>query len=925
MSDRSDDKLVQAFVGEASGYLPEVRAALEGCQREDFPAEGLKGIHRLMHNLKGASAMVGLDSVKILATVIEEFIEERSELQNPPNPEQATVLLEGIGALEAWIDAPAAWEPRLEDVAGRVKQRLEGVAQPGPDSAQTLAGSGGTPVGTAGSTTDDEFAELREIFALEAEEHLQTIGALLPRWSESPEDLSLLQEIRRSAHTVKGSAGMVGLKDVQNIAHRMEDLLDGLYEKTCAFSQEAVDILFSAFDQLEAAAAGESQAMSADLEQRVENVLQGRIAESRPKTQKAPAAVSKDQPAPQSESTESKAAQPAKTTQPASGETTASSSYVRVRGDRLADLVNLVTELAINRTAFERRMQLLTKEIGELAPSVRQLRGVAGRLDTEFELATLGSGKQNPSENDGFDELEMDQYTEFHSLSRSIQERTDDISAVHGSLNQLLSDFDQALNRQRRVSSDIHDGLMRLQMVPFESIAARLERTTRQTAQAIDKQVAFRLHGGLVEVDKTVLDGLIDPLMHALRNAVDHGLESPIERQSVGKPERGLVQVTASHEGTQVVIRVRDDGQGVNPERIRNMAVEKGLVDQKTANELSDTQAMELLFIPGFSTAGKISEISGRGVGMDVVRSQTEKLGGTVRIDSTQGSGSTLSFRIPMSLAMMRALAVQADGATYMLPLASVERVVRMDAADAKDAVEAGYVYEGSAIEAVWLTSELGGNPPELNDTELVSLLVVRCAEGTIALVVEAVESAQEIAIKDFTSHARRIPGFLGGTITGEGSVVLILDPDSFGQRSDAMALSTTKLLAQTQQLRTTVLLVDDSLSIRRVVGSQLSAAGINVESATNGQDALEVLDALDTIPDLMILDIEMPRMDGFELMGLLRSSDQYRDIPVIFQTSRSGKRHRERAEQLGASAYLIKPYDERTLLSSIDELLGKS
>ncbi|MFK7897372.1 MAG: Hpt domain-containing protein [Myxococcota bacterium] len=919
MSIQRDENLVQAFIGEASGYLPDVRAALEGCQRRDYPAESLRGIHQLMHNLKGASAMVGLDSVQVLSTVIEEFIEERSELQTPPTPEQARVLLEGIEALEAWIKDPAAWDPRLAGVSERIKASLSGKqrsAGPGEDAAQPAE----TENEPRASATSEEFAELREIFALEAEEHLQTIGALLPRWSESPEERPLLQEIRRSAHTVKGSAGMVGLKDVQNIAHRMEDLLDGLYEKTCDFSQEAVDVLYSIFDQLEACAEGKAQSLSPALERRVDAILEGRIVNASESTSSQEVRSTGEEN--EEAATESLPAAP-KQNPPIATNDTSKGAYVRVRGDRLADLVNLVTELAVNRTAFERRMQLLSREIEELAPSVRQLRGVASRLDTEFELATLGSGSQSPSETEGFDELEMDQYTEFHSLSRSIQERTDDISAVHTSLNQLLSDFDQTLNRQRRVSSDIHDGLTRLQMVPFETIAARLERTTRQTAQIVDRQVAFRLHGGLIEVDKTVLDGLIDPLMHALRNAVDHGLETPLERQSVGKPERGLVQVTASHEGTQVVIRVRDDGQGINPDRIRQLAVEKGLIEASTAAELSDAQAINLVFVPGFSTAGEISEISGRGVGMDVVQSQTEKLGGSVRLESTIGSGSTLSFRIPMSLAMMRALAVQADGSTYMLPLAAVERVVRMDVADARAAVKEGYVFDRQAIEASWLNTALGGNQPTFDDQALVSILVIRSPEGHTALVVESVESAQEIAIKDFGSHTRGIPGFLGGTITGEGNVVLILDPDSFGQGSAMSALSATAILDNAQQLRTTVLLVDDSLSIRRVVGSQLSAAGFDVGSAVNGQDALEVLETLDRVPDLIILDIEMPRMDGFELMGLLRSSDRYREIPVIFQTSRSGKRHRDRASQLGASAYLTKPYDGRTLLSSIDEILG--
>lgn len=903
-----DETLLRAFCEEAEQYVPVLRSALEACGRGDFAPDGLPNIHRLAHNLKGASAMVALEPVTRVATLIEVQLADCVERQAAPGAARAKPLLRCVDALESWLAAPDTGVRVLDACWQEVHHELQTLGEPG------------TPVAKA-PKPDDANDELREIFRLEAEEHLEVIGGMLPRWTRAPEDRELLLEIRRAAHTLKGSAGMVGLQDVQHIAHRMEDVLDALYDGACSPGPNVSSVLFEMFDVLESAAHADGVTITVDeaLEARVVALLAGstpeeaaprlapQVADTPPLEADARAPSRSDDLAPAQETSEVMQTSP----------------MMRVSTERLGDLVNTVSELVINRSAFERRLGQLSTEIEELAPNVRSLRQVSGRLETEYELATLGSGGEIASDSGDFDELEMDQYTEFHSLSRSVQERIDDISAVQGSLQQLVAELDQVLNSQRQLSSEIHDGLMRLRMVPFQTISGKLERTSQQTAATLGREVAFRLHGGGTELDKSVLDRLADPLLHVIRNAVDHGLEPAAEREAIGKPRLGLIQVSVAYEGTQVVVRVRDDGRGAEPSHIRQQAVDRGLMTRDQADALSDDAAINLLFAPGFSTANEVSEISGRGVGMDVVRTSVEKLDGTVRFASSPGRGSTLTIRLPIALAIMRTLTVETVGEYYAVPLASVDRVIRLPWQDVEGRTTVDI--DGEELKVQFLDQVLGCAPRERAPTSLVSVLLTKSFDATVAIVVDRVERSQEVVVKDFASHARRVPGCLGGTISGDGDVMVILDTEVLAERGQAALRETELDAVLATSRRSTVMLVDDSLSVRRIVSSQLEAAGYEVQVAVDGSDALETLEAMKTLPDAIVLDVEMPKMDGFELLGLLRRSERYRDIPVAFQTSRAGQRHRQRAAELGAQAYLVKPYDDRTLTETLRSIIRPS
>jgi chemosensory pili system protein ChpA (sensor histidine kinase/response regulator) len=507
----------------------------------------------------------------------------------------------------------------------------------------------------------------------------------------------------------------------------------------------------------------------------------------------------------------------------------------------------------------------------------------------------------------------------LQQLSRGLAESATDLSSLQQSMEELTRQYETLLLQQSRVSSDLQEGLMRTRMVPFDALVPRLRRVVRQAATETGKQVQLKLEGAQGELDRNVLERMTAPLEHMLRNAVAHGLEEPGLRRKAKKAEEGTIRIAVRREGSEVVLEVADDGAGLNRAAIRKRAEERGLIRADAV--LADSDLDALIMEPGFSTADAVSRLAGRGVGMDVVASEVRQLGGTLDIQSRKGQGTTFILRLPQTLAVTQAVFVRIGETTFAVPIASVRGVGRV-ARDELGREGASYRYGGEDYALHDLGGLVGHAPAKAEGQLQMPLLLVRSGELRAAVSIDQVLGNREIVVKPVGPQVASIPGIFGATIMGDGSVVVILDIAPLVRRQAALPRDVAPAPAPEQRRVPLVMVVDDSVTMRKVTGRVLERHNFEVMTAKDGLDALERLD--ERVPDLMLLDIEMPRMDGYELATAMKADARLRGVPIIMITSRTGEKHRQRAFDIGVNRYLGKPYQEHELLRNVFELLAQ-
>lgn len=830
------------------------------------------------------------------------------------------------------------------------------------------------PLTSSSSMVSDFGEEAAEIFRLEAEEHLQTISMHVATLEQAPTNLEPIQGVRRATHTLKGAAGMMGFRAIADLCHVSEDMLDGIMEGTVSISPTVLSLILDTAEALDLLINGKGT--SAENENAVQT-LRLRYAEllgEQASLANAPVEdieIEEDQheTSGQVASVVDNEAFSAAAVMPG---TTRGDLSVRVSLSKLDELVNLFGELLVNRTILEERIQRLNRLVADAGVSSARLRDVGTRLESRFEAATLpsgrsvqvmpGEGNQNLSTSNAngkngraepahlaeFDELELDRYTEFHQLARGLSEGISDMTTLSSEMEGVIRDCESTFGRESRLSTTFQDRLMKARLVPLSTMIPRLYRTARAVALKQHKEFEFVLEGQETEVDRTVIEEIAGPLLHLMRNAVNHAIETPEMRLQRGKPSAGQIKLAASYEGNQVVITVRDDGTGIDPERIRNEAINRGLI--RPNQVLNDNEVIELIFRPGFSTAEVLSEESGRGVGLDVVRDSVSRLRGTLEVESMPGQGTAFTMKFPTSLAIQNAMMVQVADQQFAIPTVMVEAIGRLD--NFKPTNYGGrpaVLVQNQPYPLSSLAQLLGLPVGELN--EKAPLLLVRTDRHRVALVVDDIKGRMDVVIKNLGSHLRNVHGVAGGTVLGNGRVVLILEllellSTRAGVRG-ALAASSLEGLVDTAssrpsvqvERRTTIaptvpvqrpvestprgrhiLVVDDSPSVRRVVTTMLKQHQWEVQSARDGVEALEMI--TQEAPAAVLLDIEMPRMDGYELMATVRAQEQYRTLPLVVLTSRAAAKHQQRAMQLGASAYVVKPYQDEELINILNALV---
>jgi chemosensory pili system protein ChpA (sensor histidine kinase/response regulator) len=872
----------------------------------------------------GESADVEIQSTEEAVAedvVVEEPVAEQAVVEEP--------IAEQIAAEEIYFDDDHDEEP-AEAAAAPVESaeadEVVHVARPNVPMAQDPA----DPDSDLDLTDLD--TELLDLFLEESNDILDHSDGMLARLREQVEDRDAITNLQRDLHTLKGGARMAGIYAVGELGHAMESLLESVAEGRQDLDATGVVVLERGFDRLHGMVARIGQrkaiALPAGLIAQVEALAEGRAldtaeageiierAATAPKRTAAeaplnPLSAPMDELGAEDEMTGVRAPQ----------------EQVRIRADLLDRLVNYAGEVAIYRARLEQQLGAFRSNLGELNQTTTRLREQLRRLDIETEAQIIARYQREGEANDErFDPLELDRFTNQQQLTRALNESANDLVNLQGVLDELTRQYETLLLQQSRVSSDLQEGLMRTRMVPFDALVPRLRRVLRQAATDTGKQVQLKVDGASGEMDRNVLERMTAPLEHMLRNAMAHGLELPAERRKARKPEEGTVRIAVQREGSEVVLKVSDDGYGLDKQAIREKALERGLI--KPDVELSDEALYGMILESGFSTAQTISRLSGRGVGMDVVYSEIRQLGGTLQIRSEQGKGSEFVIRLPFTLAVTQAVFVKIGDTSFAVPIASVQGVGRIARADldkqlATDNPVFNYAGEDYAIHDLGLL--IGHAPAKAQDSLQMPLLLARSGDLRTAISIDQVLGSREIVVKPVGPQVNSVPGIFGATIMGDGRVVVILDVAPLVRRQSAIVREVAPVAPAAPAVAArrvpVVMVVDDSITMRKVTGRVLERNNMEVMTAKDGVDAVEKM--AERVPDLVLLDIEMPRMDGYEVAQNMKSDPRLKDVPIIMITSRTGEKHRQRAMDIGVDRYLGKPYQEPELMRNVFDMLG--
>ena len=787
----------------------------------------------------------------------------------------------------------------------------------------------------------DLDADLLDIFVQEGADILDHADGQIAGLRAAPHQRELVSGLQRDLHTLKGGARMAGLAPIGDLAHAMETLLEAVGEGRRAPEPLVIESLERGFDRLhelvQRIAQHRAIAMPELAIARFEALAAGRSIDGEP----SPNAVDVV-PASTTDSAAANIAvaaagrvplRPLPPLEPE--EIRAPQEMIRVRSDLLDSLVNYAGEVSIYRSRLEQQVATFRFNLVEFEQTVSRLREQLRKLEIETEAQIIARYQREQQETGSatFDPLELDRFSQLQQLSRALAESVSDLVSIQGLLDDITRQSETLLLQQSRVSSDLQEGLMRTRMVPFDALVPSLRRTLRQAAQELGKRAQLRVEGAHGEMDRNLLERMKAPFEHMLRNALAHGIETPDERLRSGKPEEGQVIIQVSREATEVVIRVNDDGRGFDRDAIRAKALERGLM--RVDAQLSDRDLYAFVLETGFSTAETVTQLAGRGVGMDVVASEIKQLGGTLVIDSQRGRGTTFSIRLPFTLAVTQAILVKLGESIYALPMTSVQgvaRIAREDLATRLLHEAPSFTYAGETYAIHDLGILLGVGAGRVGDEPQLPLLMMRSGDQRAAVRIDAVVGSREIVVKSVGPQISSVPGIFGDTIMGDGSVVMILDLAPLVRRSAALGQHAEAEMVEElfepqlpeppsePRARPLVMVVDDSITMRKVTTRVLERNDLDVITAKDGLDAVEKLQ--ERVPDVMLLDIEMPRMDGYEVATYMKNDARLKRVPIVMITSRTGEKHRQRALEIGVERYLGKPYQEAELLRNVLELL---
>jgi len=890
----------------AAGFYPD-EAPLEAGAVEDLVS--LVRAHSALHEEIEAPAGEAAPEVEVSSLDEEPASGGAADEEGPLAPVVGEIL--------------TAWSGKdVEAVDARIAEAL--------GDSQAAHEAGPTAEHVAPKVRDELDPELLEVFLTEAADLLPAVATGLRGLAAAPGDRELARDLMRRLHTIKGSARMAGAMRLGELVHAMETRMESAMQ-SASMTAEVVDELHAAYDRAmtlydelhhPAAAAPaaepvEEAPLATVIDLAAVREMTQSAGEAKPEAQEEAAAT--DAPAaPLAPAAEVGAALPAAAPAPAPHTT-----FIRVRADVLDKLVDHAGEVAIARARLENEIGTIKGSLLDLTENIHRLRSQLREVEIQAEGQIQARGDRLSRDSADFDPLEFDRYTRLQELTRMLAESVEDVALIHGNMLKGLQAADTDLNAQSRLTRELQQQLMRVRLVPFSNISERLYRVARQASKELDKRVNLDVRGAKTELDRGVLEKMAGPFEHLIRNAIVHGLETPRERRAAGKAEAGELVVDVRAEGNEIVVVVSDDGAGLNLARIRERAIEHRLIAPEQA--LGERELMELIFQPGFTTVTEVTELAGRGVGMDVVRAELASFGGRIAISSEPGRGTRFTLYLPMTLAVAQVVLATVGGRRYAIPAGMVEQVRRYRPATLFAALSEGMI-DIAPVGPVVLRalSQLLGDEARPALTKQTPVVLLKSADDRLALAVDDVSTNQEVVVKSVGPQVARLTGILGATILGSGEIVLIINPVQLIARAPEPAaydIGIEPLEGDADaadgrlaiEVVPCIMVVDDSLTVRRVTQRLLERQGYSVMLAKDGVDALRQLQ--DVRPDAMLVDIEMPRMDGYDLTRNVRGTRATADIPIIMITSRTAEKHRSMAFELGVNEYLGKPYQEDELL----------
>ncbi|MCU7799837.1 MAG: Hpt domain-containing protein [gamma proteobacterium symbiont of Lucinoma myriamae] len=948
--------LLEIFSNEALGHIKNIEQCVEQCHEKNNICEPNELLMRSLHTLRGSAHMAEIHAIGNISEQMEKIVKNISEKgqsldhelvqlleeicqysttvlkqleESHSLPEENQILqnkilakYENVLLLENLLD-PSEVSEEISITQERLnsEQEIEDIDLDGFIEDTVEVTSDEIASASAGATeipevvADEYDDELLQIFIEEGEDLLASSEQTLHQLKEDSSDKLALNRLLRDMHTLKGGARMAGVSAIGDLSHSFESKLEQFTQDDTLFSPDSIDLLLKVQDVLSTM---------------VENLKNGQIVNKNPEII---AQIDNIQSIEQVElETDTSSLEPVadvaeKQTADKVKATRVNTERVRVSADVLDELVNYAGEVSIYRARLDQGSNEFQQSLDEMNTTIIRMREQLRRFEMETEAQIQSRKDQAESlgyeRYEEFDPLEFDRFSNMQQITRAMAESVADLDSIENTMNNLNSESETLLVQQGRVNTDLQEGLMRTRMVPFKSQLTRFRRIIRQTSNELNKDVNFELHGGEQEIDRRVLEKMMAPLEHMLRNAIAHGIETPEKRKKAGKEPSGLIKLIIDRDGSEIDIKVVDDGAGVNINAVRDKAIEHGLMIKDAS--LSEKDVIQFILESGFTTAAEVSQISGRGVGMDVVNTEIKQLNGTLEIDSVQGKGSVFKVLMPLTMSVSRALMVEVGDEVFAIPLVGIENIIRESRTVLEKLTSSNdtfYEWHDEHYQFMHLGTVLGVNSPSLpSEKSKAPILLARSGEHRVAIYVDGLMGSREIVVKSVGPQLSTVKGVTGATILGDGKIALILDLGVLAR--EGAALKTTSdidvEIKATEEVIPTIMVVDDSITVRKVTQRLLKRYNYNVITAKDGVDAIAQLH--ETVPDVMLLDVEMPRMDGFELATHMRDDEKFKNIPIIMITSRTGDKHRDRAMKIGVNEYMGKPYQEHDLITNIKKM----
>ena len=938
-SGEEDEDLLEIFKDESTEYIAIVEKANQALRKDVGDKGALSQLENAMHSLKTAAKMLGFSEIGQLANSVEGSAVAILKGEIASNSEVNEGVSEAIELIKELTNGEKQNIGKMNPIISRLN--IEHLAEKG-------AGQPETTENQKISVVDAELDEQTQLFVKEGWELLEKVNRDLVNLEKNPKDQAIISDLNRTIHTLKGSAQLLNFKKIGSLAHKIEDLFIKFKESKSGLNGQNMDVIFKSVDTIQAllksikSGDGEKNEEVDSLLKQIADILE------KPSPKNEPAKI----PAlPEGPKTKPRVVEIDKTPE----EQPDREQVIKITTEKLDNLVNMAAELVINKTQLSSYLDKLKKIGDTFEEDKKRLKKSNHTINMFMEKAKdEGNGKSVKSK------LDDGMMKDLSSVSDNFNEVINTFDTVSRSFRSITREFEQNIGQISSLSKALHDDILQVRLVPTKMLFNRFPRAVRDMAKDLKKKVNLVVEGEETEMDRALIESLTDPVMHLIRNAIDHGIETPKERKEQGKSEDGIVLLKARRSKNQVLIEVQDDGRGIDPELVKEEIIRRAVADEKDVQNMHATEILDYLFHPGFSTREEASDVSGRGVGLDVVANQLQRLKGDIRINSTPGKGTIFSIRVPLTLAIAQAMLVTVGSEFLAIPLSSVEETVQFKDPELVEQDEKAFItVRDQMIPVAYLSALLDYGQQEITvEDKSHTAIIVQEAGAHYGLIVDSVIGREEIVVKALGEHLTQVPYISGGTIAGDGSVILILDIPSITQKIEWDVYGPDKDFSAIERARKVVkegsketptkrisrkkapakpekviikkkkvkgraphaLIVDDSVSVRKFVSSVLEKNRYSTIMAEDGPEALEELDKENF--DIIITDLEMPKMQGFDLIKKIREQKKLKEIPIIILTGRAGKKHKEKGEQLGANAYITKPFKENDLLKTLENFI---